>query len=379
MPVRSAGPLALGLALAMALHVGLLPATAALTSAGDFYSKIVVDIGIAIILAVSLTIVNGFTGQFSIGHAGFMAVGGYVAAAITYYGSVRIFGDAQPRGGWLSWGLGMDSFPGGGMLGPGDALFVASCLAGGLVAAGAGYVVGLPSLRLRGDYLAIVTLGFGEIVRVLLQSSRDQVIDPQMIRDTPALELSTHLGKAVGFNFVPTYTTLFWTYLWVAITLYVALRLKRSSYGRAFLSIREDEIAAEGMGIRTTRYKVAAFVIAAFFAGVAGALFAHQIGSINAGELGFMKSFDVVIIVVLGGLGSVSGAVLAAIILTVLPEVLRDAAQYRMIVYALLLIVMMIVRPQGLLGVREVWELRRGGRHPADAPPSAPRAGSGSP
>jgi branched-chain amino acid transport system permease protein len=143
----------------------------------------------------------------------------------------------------------------------------------------------------------------------------------------------------------------------------VSFRLKQSSTGRAFLSIRENEIAAEAMGINTTKYKVRAFVMAAFFAGIAGGLFAHEVGtSLNPRELGFQKSFDVVIMVVLGGMGSVSGAALAAIILTILPELLRGFSEYRMIVYALALIIMMIVRPQGLFGIREVWELWWGGR-----------------
>jgi branched-chain amino acid transport system permease protein len=141
--------------------------------------------------------------------------------------------------------------------------------------------------------------------------------------------------------------------------LIVAVRLKYSSYGRALLSIREDEIAAQAVGVNITRYKVRAFVLSSFFAGVAGALYALQIGSINAGDLGFARSFEILIIVVLGGLGSISGTTIAAIILTILPEALRDVDRYRMIVYALLLIVMMIVRPQGLLGVRELWDFLR--------------------
>lgn len=355
-----------------------------------FYAKLTLDIGIAITLAVSLTMVNGFTGQFSMGHAGFMAVGGYAAAALTYYASIRMFGGANPfsgenpAGGMLSWSLSLERMPDAvGLIGRGDLLFVGACLVGGLVAAIAGYVVGLPSLRLRGDYLAIVTLGFGEIVRVLFQASNEQVkptgrversfrvgeviLDPatnapsavveavtqrrlefgpgdRIVTDAvsggqtyidviPGLEyinnaapwdLATRLGKATGFNTLPMYTSLFWTYLVVGLTLFVALRLKYSSSGRAFLSIREDEVAAEAMGINTTRYKVRAFVLASFFAGVAGALFAHQNGSINAADMGFIRSFDVIIMIVLGGLGSISGAVMAAVLLTILPELLRD-------------------------------------------------------
>jgi branched-chain amino acid transport system permease protein len=256
----------------------------------------------------------------------------------------------------------------GPFIGSGEALFVAACVAGGLVAAVAGYLVGLPSLRLRGDYLAIVTLGFGEIVRVILQGTDAQLRKSQaaLIAATPFPKLLTKLGGALGFISLPTYSTVFWVYLWVTIVLIVAIRLKHSSYGRALLSIREDEIAAQAVGVNITRYKVRAFVLSAFFAGIAGALYALQIGSINAGELGFQRSFEIVIMVVLGGLGSISGAALAAIILTALPEALRFVDQYRMIVYSLLLIIMMIVRPKGLFGVREIWDLFR--RRPQAAP-----------
>jgi branched-chain amino acid transport system permease protein len=326
-------PFAIGLALA-----GLLQATAPYL--GEFAAKIVLDSGIAIILAVSLNIVNGFTGQFSMGHAGFMALWGYTAGAITYYGSFKLWGTAAVHPG------------------AGTALFVGSCVAGGLVAAGAGYVVGLPSLRLRGDYLAIVTLGFGEIFRVLIQRTDDVARTAKEVSEKGTLELVTSVGGSLGFNGLPFYTSIFWVYSFAAVTLLTAYRLKTSSWGRAFLSVRENEVAAEAMGIHTTKVKVRAFVVSAFFAGVAGGLFAHELGvTLNAKELGFQKSFDIIIMVVLGGMGSVSGAVVAAIILTILPEPLRAFDQYRMIIYALALILMMILRPQGLFGIREVWEL----------------------
>ncbi len=351
--LRNLGPVAGMIAIASLVHIFF-----GMTDF-PFAAKLGLDIAIAIILAVSLNMVNGFTGQFSMGHAGFMAIGGYFAAAMTYYGSIHFFGSAQPAGGILSWGLDIrDMPPGTPLISRGDLLFLASCLTGGLIAALAGFLVGLPSLRLRGDYLAIVTLGFGEIVRVLLQASRPQVSRVADVQNTPIYELPLHLGQALGFNRIPTYTTLFWAYMVVCITVVVAYRLKYSSSGRVMLAIREDEIAAEAMGVHTTKYKVRAFVLAAFFAGVAGALFAHQIGSINAGELGFVKSFDIIIIVVLGGLGSISGAVIAAIVLTLLPEALRQVAEYRMIAYAIMLILIMILRPQGLLGIRELWELK---------------------
>ncbi len=325
-----------------------------------FHAKVVIDIGIAIIAAVSLNLVNGLTGQFSMGHAGFMAVGGYFGAAITYYGSFRLFGDASFRGGWVSWALATEHFTGG-AIASGDFLFLAACIVGGLAAAALGYVVALPSLRLRGDYLAIVTLGFGEIIRVLLTQTNDVLATAEEVRNTPLWRLPLHLGGALGFSSavgIPSYASHFWVALWVGVVILVSIRLKRSSSGRALLAIREDEIAAEAMGVNTTGYKVRAFVISAFFAGVAGCLFAHVIGTtLNPKELGFQKSFDIIIMVVLGGMGSVSGAVIAAIILTVLPEVLRDFNSYRMIIYALALILMMILRPKGLFGVNEVWEI----------------------
>jgi branched-chain amino acid transport system permease protein len=312
-------------------------------SLGQYRVKIYVTCCIAIIMAVSLNVVNGYTGQFSLGHAAFMAVGGYASGAITYYGSFKLFGSAQIAGG---------------LFGRGDMLFLASLFAGGLVAAFFGWLVGLPSLRLRGDYLAIVTLGFGEIVRVLIQRSSPVLWDLEEINQTSMLKLATHLGGTIGFQGLPKYTNAFWVTFFALSTIYICYRLKASIHGRAFLAIRENEIAAEAMGVNTTKYKVRAFVIAAFFAGIGGGLFAHE-GAvmINPRELGFMRSLDYVIMVVLGGMGSISGAVIAAVGLTILPEVLRQVADYRLIVYALLLITVMILRPQGLMGIKEIWEI----------------------
>jgi branched-chain amino acid transport system permease protein len=210
-------------------------------------------------------------------------------------------------------------------------------------------------------------------VRVILQSTNMQLFSGDEIAHASWPRLLTSLGGSLGFISLPFYTTLFWVYAAVAVTLIITYRIKRSSYGRAFLSIREDEIAAEAVGVHTTKFKVRAFVLAAFFAGVAGALYAHSIGSINAGELGFQKSFDLVIMVVLGGMGSISGSTLAAILLTILPEALRTVTDYangflppayalpdlRMIIYSLALILMMVLRPQGLFGLHEIWDLRR--------------------
>lgn len=319
-----------------------------------YWSKLMLDIGINVVLAVSLTMVNGFTGQFSMGHAGFLAVGGYVAGAITYYFSLRTWGSAAMTGGAIS---GMVVREGAALATPSDAMFLGALIAGGFVAALLGLAVGLPSLRLRGDYLAIVTLGFGEIVRVLITKTEPVIKSAEEAAATPWWQLPMHVGRSLGFTGLPKYTSLFWVYGAVAVTIVFATRLKLSTFGRAFLAIREDEIAAEAMGVHTTRYKVWAFVLAAFFAGIAGGLSAHTLGVGISGEsAGFLKSFDIIIMVVLGGLGSISGATLAAAVVTLLPEWLRPVAEYRMVIYALALILMMIFRPQGLFGVREVWE-----------------------
>ncbi len=338
---NSAWPFVVGILLAFTLYFTL-PRTI-----GPYYSRIVLDIGIAMIMAVSLNIVNGMTGQFSIGHAGFMTLGGYTAGTLTYYGSMML---------WSS------EFKHGGFLGVGEWMFAASCIVGGLVAAAAGYVVGLPSLRLRGDYLAIVTLGFGEILRVVLQQTGKVVDDAETFRAATWSQLvPPPVGGSIGFSGLPKYTNLFWVYAFLTLTVVLAYRLKQSSLGRAMISIREDEIASQAMGVNIARNKVLAFVLAAFFAGTAGGLFAHENGVIiSPKDSGFQRSFDYVIMTVLGGRGSISGVMLAALILTALPEMLRDFEQYRLIVYALLLIVMMIVRPQGLFGIHEIWHFFKG-------------------
>jgi branched-chain amino acid transport system permease protein len=342
-------PVVAGVVIALVLQAAIAPAL------GDYKARILLDIGIAIVLSVSLNIVNGFAGQFSIGHAGFMVVGGYAACVLTYYGSIKLWGSADVHGGFL---------------GAGDLLLLGACVVAGIVAAVAGLLVGLPSLRLRGDYLAIVTLGFGEIVRVLVTISKD-VLYPSEVGDQSFLTLASHLGSSAGFvPKPPSYLSptpwkeatghagIFFVYVFVALVCIVAYRLKSSSKGRALLAVRENEVAAEAMGIDTARVKVSAFVLAAFFAGIGGALFAHEFGvTFRPGDLGFQKSIDLVIIVVLGGMGSITGVVFAATILTILPEVFREFAQYRMVVFALALIVVMIVRPQGLMGIRELWEL----------------------
>ena len=267
-------------------------------------------IGINIILAVSLHLVIGITGQFSIGHAGFLAVGAYASAIITMKLQMPFF---------------------------------VALIVGGLVAALAGLIIGIPSLRLKGDYLAIATLGFGEIVRIVLLN-----ID--------------YVGGASGMQ-VSHFTTWPWVFASVFITILVIRNFTTSTHGRACISVREDETAADSMGINTTYYKVVAFAIGAFFAGIAGGLYAHNFYIIQPSNFGFLKSFDILIFVVLGGLGSLSGSVLAAILLTIVTTFLQDYPETRMIIYSLVLIIMMIYRPQGLMGTKEVTSFfkRKGG------------------
>jgi branched-chain amino acid transport system permease protein len=286
--------------------------------------------GVNVVLAVSLNLVNGITGQFSIGHAGFMALGGYVSAAIAVYGGRAV-------GGPHAW------------------VFAVALVAGGLVAAGAGFLVGLPSLRLRGDYLAIVTLGFGEIIRTVILNV-EAVGGARGFSDIPILRL---LGSPAG----ETRPSLSVVGGVAFLTVLVIFRIVRSPRGRAFVAVREDEVAAEALGIDTTRYKVTAFVVGAFFAGLAGGLFAHTQGYLNPSSFQFMKSIEIVIMVVLGGMGSLTGSILAALILTVLPEVLRPVQEYRMVLYSALLIVLMLARPQGMFGSREIsWPALAGRR-----------------
>lgn len=276
------------------------------------------------VLAMSLNLVNGFTGQFSLGHAGFMAIGAYASAYLTT--QVGFFSEV------------MGPF---GMVG--------STIVGGLFAAFFGYLVGLPSLRLKGDYLAIVTLGFGEIIRVALLNI-DSLGGPRGISGIPSLP-----------NFLSTYM---YTSAWAIICFFVIWRLVQSSHGRSFLSVRENEIAAESIGINTTKTKVRAFVISSFFAGVAGALFAHITNYISPSTFTFLLSVNAVIMVVLGGMGSMTGSIVAAVFITVMPEALRSLQQVtgvdlRMVIYALLLILVMILRPQGLFGEHEITDLWR--------------------
>src|SRR5258706_10427741 len=296
---------------------------------GDFqinpyYARIVNLIGINITLAVSLNLINGLAGQFSIGHAGFMAVGGYTVRYLTVYH-------------WKQ----MAGLVGSNVIDPLGAsmVMIPSLLAGAAAAALAGLLVGIPSLRLKGDYLAIVTLGFSEIIRVV-------------ILNIPAV------GGATGFTDAIPITNFFWIFAMAILTIVITRNIATSTFGRALFAIRSDEIAAEAMGIDTTRYKVLAFVISAALAGVAGGLSGQLFANpLNPQNLNFVKSIEVIVMIVLGGIGSITGAVVGATTLTILPEALRSFDQQfpglRMVIYALLLILLMIFRPQGLLARRE--------------------------
>jgi branched-chain amino acid transport system permease protein len=208
-------------------------------------------------------------------------------------------------------------------------LLAMALLAGGCAAAMAGLVVGVPSLRLKGDYLAIATLGFGEIIRVVLNN-----IDA--------------VGGSRGMIGIPGYTNLAWAFGIAALTIYVVWSLVHSSWGRGFIAVADDEIAAEAMGINTTRYKIIAFLVGAFFAGVAGGIYAHFRQYIAPQGFGFDKSIEIVVMVILGGMGNMVGVILAAILLTLAGEWLRQFGDLRMILYSVLIIVLMITRPQGL-------------------------------
>ena len=287
-------------------------------SISPYYLQVLCLAGINITLAVSLNLINGFTGQFSIGHAGFMAIGAYASAFFTV-----TFGDSVRKA------LGV--LPG--FAGDGVVLLVGLAI-GAVLAAMAGFIVGVPSLRLRGDYLAIVTLGFGEIIRVFILN-----IDA--------------VGGARGYAGIPKLANFFWIYGFAALTILVVYRIVHSSFGRTLVAIREDEIAAEAMGVHTTRAKVISFVVSSAMAGVAGGLFAHYLMYVNTNSFTFLKSFEIIIMIVIGGLGSISGSVLGAVLFISLTEGLREFAQYRMLLFSLLLVVLMIVRPQGILGHKE--------------------------
>ena len=274
-----------------------------------YYTGILIMIGINVIMTVSLNLTTGFLGELALGHAGFMSVGAFTAGVITKA--------LVEQYGWNA-----------------TACLPVSLLAGGLLAAVMGFLIGVPALRLKGDYLAIITLGFGEIIRVIIQN----------------LQIT---GGASGISRIPRVNSFTLTYVLMILVIIVMFTLGRSRHGRAIISIRENSVAAEATGVSVTRYKIFAFTFAAFFAGIAGGLYAHQIGRVSAATFDFNKSIEYLVMVVLGGMGSITGSIIAASVLTLLPELLREFSDYRMLLYSIILIVMMLFRPKGLMGTAE--------------------------
>ena len=293
------------LVLVLALYI-LLSVLISANIINPYYSGILTMVCINVILAVSLNLATGFLGQLVLGHAGFMSVGAYSAALFTMYSGLPT----------------VVSFP-------------LALLVGGIVAAAFGVIIGVPALRLKGDYLAILTLGFGEIIRVL----------------NLAMPFT---GGAAGLSGIPLLTTFTYVFIIAIITVAVIFAFIHSRHGRAVIAIREDEIAAEAAGIHTTYYKLLAFVLAAFFAGIAGGLYAHHIGVLDPSKFDFNYSVEILIMVVLGGMGSITGSIVAAIVLTLLPELLRGFSEYRMLIYSVILICVMLFKPSGLLGQHEL-------------------------
>jgi branched-chain amino acid transport system permease protein len=290
--------------------------------------QILMYVGINMILTLSLNLVNGYMGEFSVGHAGFMGIGAYVASILTVWVIPRAMAP------WL---------------------FPVVIVAGGLAAALAALVVAYPSFRTRGDYLAIVTLAFNMIVKSVLEN-----IDA--------------LGGPRGFLGMPRLTDLAWVTAWVLITLFVLRNLVYSNFGRGIMAIREDEMAASLTSVDTRRIKLIAFLISAFFAGVAGGLFAHLLQFINPRSFSILKSTDMLVMVYLGGVGSLMGSLLGATIYTVLLEVLRPLGIWRWVVGPLLLVLLMIFRPRGIMGLKEAKPLIPGLPEPAKAHPAPPAA-----
>ena len=272
------------------------------------FSNMIIPISVYIVLAVSLNLVVGLLGELSLGHAGFMAVGAYACALFTKSSGL-------PKG--VAFAIGL----------------VLACIVAGLF----GVLIGIPALRLTGDYLAILTLGFGEIIRITLNNIDD------------VLGFKLFYGSK-GLKNIPKYSNFTNVFLCVVITCFAIHAMMKSRHGRAVLAIRDNEIAAESCGIQTTYYKVMAFAFSAAFAGLAGGLYACYLGVLDPSTFGFMKSIEILVMVVLGGMGSMLGSILSATVLTILPEATRSFESYRMVVYSLVLILMMIFRPGGLLG-----------------------------
>jgi len=267
---------------------------------------------INIMLTQALNLVNGMTGQNSLGHAGFMGVGAYFACIL----STIVFPVKEMAPGMQT------------------VMFLLVTLAGGLLAALCGFLVGLPTLRLRGDYLAIVTLGFGEVIRVVIRMM--EIVD-----------------GARGFSGIPKLSGLFWAYAFTILVIYVCRNILDSRHGRACIAIREDEIASDAMGINPAKYKIIAFVTSAFIAGIAGSIYGHTMRFLHPDVFAYTKSTDLVVYLYAGGVGSISGAIIGALTLTVLPEVMRFLADWRLVIYGGLLVVIILYKQTGIFGGKE--------------------------
>lgn len=287
----------------------------------SYTGGVYINVLIAILFAVSLNIVVGLMGQLSLGHAGFIAAGAYAASV-----SSHIIDAIAPNM--------VDSLQ----------LIIAS-LIGGVIASIFGILVAIPILRLRGDYLAIITLAFGEIIKYIIQN-----IDFKF--NIAGKEINV-LGGAAGLKNIPQLSSFSLVFFIVVISIIIMVMVMTGRQGRLILSVRENEIAAENIGININKVKVYGFALAAFFAGVGGSLFAHNAGIITPDKFGFIFSIEILVMVVLGGLGSITGSVLAAIFLTYLNEILRQFSEYRYLVYAVILILLMIFRPTGIFGTSE--------------------------
>lgn len=278
-----------------------------------YYTQVATMIGVYMIAALGLHLITGITGQFSFGHAAFLSIGAYTSALMSLHLSTP---------------------------------FLVNMVAGGLMAAFCAVLLGIPSFRLTGDYLGITTLGFGEIVRVVFINMKIT-------------------GGAGGLGGIPRETNVVLVYVIVVISIWALYRIQNSRFGRALVAIREDEIAAETMGINPLVYKIKGFAVGTFLAGISGALFAHMMQYLNPADFGFAKSFDLLNFVVLGGLGSIPGAVLGTAVLSLAPEFLRFVREYRMLIYGALMVIMMIFRPYGLLGEVDfvkLWKNRKSNR-----------------
>lgn len=280
-----------------------------------YYNQVLTTMGIFLIAALGLHLITGVTGQFSFGHAAFLSIGAYSSALMSIYLHTP---------------------------------FLLNMLAGGLFAALFGILLGIPSMRLTGDYLGITTLGFGEIVRIVFINTKIT-------------------GGAMGLGGIPKETNIALVYILVVLTIFSLYRIQNSRFGRALAAIREDEIAAETMGINVYWYKIKAFAVGTFIAGISGALFSHMMQYLNPSDFGFSRSFEILNFVVLGGLGSIPGTILGTAVLSLAPEFLRFVKEYRMLIYGTLMILMMIFRPYGLLGnvdlvrlLKNIWMRRTG-------------------